>query len=145
MEACVVPRLPYGFQACFPNEHQLKKIEACWHQLLRSMVKGGWKRVSDDPEHTDFRFVLSNTSIERILRCKKTIRGIAKVHHMRYFGHVCRENNLSLTKKIMFAQPQRSHYRDPWKRIADGVETEQILKTTQLRSKFRELCNAQPI
>ena len=147
LEACVVPRLLYGFQACYPNEVQLKKIEACWYQLLRSMVGGGWKRVSNDPENPDFRFVYTNASLERILRCKKSIRGIARAQHMRYFGHVCRESNVSLTKKMMFALPQRSHYRDPWKKIADevGVEREQILRTTQLRSKFRELCSTQPI
>ena len=147
LEACIVPRLLYGFQACYPNEAQLKKIEACWYQFLRSMVRGGWKRVCNDPENPDFRFVYTNASLERILSCKKTIRGIARLHHMRYFGHVCREKNTSLTKKMMFARPQRSHYRDPWKKIADevGVEREQILKMTQLRSKFRDLCSTLPI
>ena len=147
LEACIVPRLLYGFQACFPNEQQLKKIEACWHQLLRSMVKGGWKRVSDDPENPDFRFVLTNADLERILRCKTSIRGIAESHHMRYFGHVCRERNTALTKKMMFADPQRKNYQDPWKKIADGVgvEKDQILRETQNRSNFRDLCNAQPI
>lgn len=147
LEACVAPRLLYGFQACYPNETQLRKIEAFWYQLLRSMVRGGWKRVSEDPDDPDFRFVYSNARVERILRCKKNIRSIARSHHMRYFGHVCRENNTSLTKKMMFAVPQRRYYRDPWKRIADGVgvEREQLLRTTQLRSSFRELCAAQPI
>ena len=147
MESCVAPRLLYGLQACFPSEQQMKKIEACWHQLLRSMVRGGWKRVSNDPENPDFRYVLTNKSIERILKCKKTIRGIAVSHHMRYFGHVARMRNTSLTKKMMFAKPQRLRYSDPWKSIADevGVDRDQILRDSQNRSIFRELCNAQPI
>ena len=147
MESCVAPRLLYGLQACFPSEQQMKKIEACWHQLLRSMVRGGWKRVSNDPENPDFRYVLTNKSIERILKCKKTIRDIAVSHHMRYFGHVARMRNTSLTKKMMFADPQRLRYSDPWKSIAEmvGVDRDQILRDSQNRSKFRELCNAQPI
>ena len=147
MESCVAPRLLYGLQACFPSKQQMKKIEACWHQLLRSMVRGGWKRVSNDPENPDFRYVLTNKSIERILKCNKTIRGIAVSHHMRYFGHVARMRNTSLTKKMMFADPQRLRYSDPWKSIAEmvGVDRDQILRDSQNRSKFREMCNAQPI
>ena len=141
MESCVAPRLLYGLQACFPSKQQMKKIEACWHQLLRSMVRGGWKRVSNDPENPNFRYVLTNKSIERILKCNKTIRGIAISHHMRYFGHVARMRNTSLTKKMMFADPQRLRYSDPWKNIADmvGVDRDQILRDSPNRSKFR--CN----
>ena len=125
MESCVAPRLLYGLQACFPSKQQMKKIEACWHQLLRSMVRGGWKRVSNDPENPDFRYVLTNKSIERILKCNKTIRGIAISHHMRYFGHVARMRNTSLTKKMMFADSQRLRSSDPWKSIAEMIGSRQ--------------------
>ena len=64
LEAYVVPRLLYGLQACFPSEQQLKKLEACWFQILRSMVRGGWKRVSNDPDNPDFRFVYTNKDSE---------------------------------------------------------------------------------
>ena len=59
LEACVVPKLLYGLQACFPKD-RLKKIEAAWFQFLRSMVVGGWRRVSEDPEDLDFRFIYRN-------------------------------------------------------------------------------------
>ena len=143
LEACVVPRLLYGMQACFPNEDQLKKIESCWFQILRSMIRGGWRRVSDDPENPDYRFVYSNADLERILKTKP-IRGIARSWNLRYFGHVCRDTNVSLTKKMMFAAPQRRYYRDPWRKMAadTGVEREQLLKMTQNRPTFRSSVQA---
>ena len=138
LEACVVPRLLYGLQACYPKEDQLKKLEACWFQFLRSMVKGGWKRVSDDPDNPDLRFVYSSKDLEFILRAKP-LRGILKSHHLRYIGHVCREENVSLTKKMMFADPLR-YYRDPWKKIAEeeGLDRDQLLRMTQNRMTFKE-------
>ncbi len=138
LESCVVPRLLYGLQACFPKEEQIKKIESCWFRLLRTMVRGGWKRVSDDPEDPDFRFVYTNADLQRIIGAK-SIRDILLAHHLRYLGHVCRDENTSITKKIMFAEPQVSYFRDPWKKIADsvGVDRNQLLRMTQKRSSFK--------
>ena len=138
LESCVVPRLLYGLQACFPKEEQMKKIEFCWFQLLRSMVKGGWKRVSEDPGDLDFRFVYSNVDLQRIIGAK-SIRDILLVHHLRYLGHVCRDENTSITKKLMFADPQVSYFRDPWKKIAEraGVDRNQLLRMTQKRLSFK--------
>ena len=54
LESCVRSRLTYGTAAWFPNEQELKKLEGCWNQCLRNMVKGGWKRKhvpeSDDED-----------------------------------------------------------------------------------------------
>ena len=102
LESCVMPRLIYGLQACFPKEKEMKKIESCWLQLLRTMVKGGWRRVSEDPEDPDFRFVYRNSDLQRIIGTK-SIRDILLGHHLRYFGHICRDENTAITKKMMFA------------------------------------------
>ena len=94
--------------------------------------------MSDDPDNPDFRFVYSNADLEFILRAKP-LRGILKSHHLRYMGHVCREENVSLTKKMMFADPLR-YYRDPWKKIAEeeGIDRDQLLRMTQNRMTFKE-------
>ena len=138
LEACVVPRLLYGLQACYPKEDQLKKMESCWFQCLRSMVKGGWKRVSDDPEEPDFRFVYRNQDLQRILGAK-SIRDILLVHQLRYLGHICREENTSLTKRLLFADAHKDNYSDPVKKIAEsvGMEKSQLLGMTQDRSEFK--------
>ena len=141
LEACVVPRLLYGLQACSPTEVQIKKIQTCWFQILRSMVRGGWRRVSEDPDNSDYRFVYSKSDLESILR-SKPIRGIARSWNLRYFGHVCRDTNVSITKKLMFAESKRANYSDPWKKFAEerGVDKTQLLRETQDRAAFREFC-----
>ena len=111
------------------------------------MVKGRWKRVeSSDENESEFRFVYRNTDLEDILGTT-SLREEIVAQKMRYYGHICRRDNNSLTKKMMFSKSKRPYFRDPWKKIADevGVEREQILKTTQLQSKFRDLCSTLPI
>ena len=53
LESCVRSRLTYGLQACYPKEEQIKKLESCWFQFLRSMVKGGWRRVEAEDENRE--------------------------------------------------------------------------------------------
>ena len=96
--------------------------------------------MSEDPEDPDFRFVHSNLDLQRILGTK-SIRDILLVHHMRYLGHVCRDENTTITKKMMFAEPKVENYRkDPWKKISKlvGVDRDQLLGMTWKRSKFKE-------
>ena len=113
LESCVMLRLVYGLhQACFPKK-EMKKIESCWFQLSRSMVKGGWRRVSEDPKDIDFRFVYRNNDLQRIIGIK-SIKDFFLGHHLRYLGHVCRDENTAITKKMMFAYA-RSMGEDCWK------------------------------
>ena len=138
LESCVMPRLIYGLQACFPKEKEMKKIESCWFQLLRTMVKGGWRRVSEDPEDPDFRFVYRNSDLQRIIGTK-SIRDILLGHHLRYFGHVCRDENPAITKKMMFAVSKASNYSDPWEKIEEsvGIDRTQLLRDTWDRAAFK--------
>ena len=84
--------------------------------------------MSEDPDNPDFRFVYRNSDLEYILRAKP-LRGILKCQQLRYLGHVCREENTALTKKMMFAEAQRTHYQDPVKKLAEkeGIEKDQLL------------------
>ena len=89
----MVPRLLYGLQAAYPKEDHLKKLEACWYQILRSMVRGGWWRASDDPENPDYRFIHTNKDLESILNAE-SIREIARSRNLKYPG-------MSVGRKIM--------------------------------------------
>ena len=60
LEACVRSRLTYGTAAWFPNEQELQKLENCWNQFQRDMVKGGWKRRNAEGDEADYAFVYSN-------------------------------------------------------------------------------------
>ena len=111
LESCVRSRLLYGVEADIPNEAQLKKLESCWFECLRSMVKRGWERRNTgedvDPEDADFSFIYTNQEIQDILRTKP-LRNVIHAHHLRYIGHVCRSENICLTKKVLFANQEES-------------------------------------
>ena len=141
LEACVRSRLTYGLQACYPKEQEMKKLERCWSGFLRTMVKGGWKRK--DPEEDgdqEYSFVYSNERIESIIR-SDPLQNFIDAQYLRYIGHVCRSTNSSITKTMLFAQPGRRYYRDPWIKISNllGVSIDQAKKLTQTRSEFAAL------
>ena len=139
MDSCVRSRLVYGTQACFPLEKQMKKLESCWAQHLRYMVKGGWARKGEDDDH-DYRFLYRNNEIEEIVG-SMPLRHFIEKQHLKYIAHVCRGPNTSITKKLLFAEPTKPHYRDPWIRIAKclNISIEQAKAATQSRSGFNEL------
>ena len=73
LESCVRSRLTYGTAAWFPNEQEMKKLEGCWNQCLRDMVKGGWKRRNvpgsdEEDEEADYAFIYTNEQIVNILK-----------------------------------------------------------------------------
>ena len=142
LESCVRSRLTYGTQAWFPNEQQMRKLEICWFQCLRSMVKGGWKRIetSDHSDEVDYTFVYSNQELEKILKTVP-LRDFIYSQHLKYIAHVCRAENTAITKKMLFAKPTKRFYRDPWLKAADllGVSADQAKRLTQSRREFAEL------
>ena len=133
LEACVRSRLTYGLQACYPNELQLKKLEACWFQLLRSMVRGGWKRHTSEGEEAgaDYRLIYTNQRIEELMGTLP-LRDYIDKQYLKYVGHICRLDNFCLAKVMLFAEPTRSHYRDPWLKISRlmDVSVQQAKKMT---------------
>ena len=69
LEACVRSRLLYGVSAWAPKEREIKQLETCWFRLLRTMVKGGWKRhESADESEVDYRFVYTNSDLAGIIQ-----------------------------------------------------------------------------
>ena len=144
LESCVRSRLLFGIDAGIPNESKVKKLETCWFQMLRSMVKRGWRRRNVgqdvDPEDVDFSFVYSNNQIQHILRTTP-LRDVIHQQHLRYIGHVCRSENSCLTKKILFAKAQRRNHRNPWLKYSSllHVSVDQAKKATQSRRDFAEL------
>ena len=126
----------------------MKKLEACWMQCLRNMVKGGWSRKNvpgssedeSEDQEVDYAFVYTNKQIQDILKTTP-LKDFIYSQYLKYVGHVCRAENSSLTKIMMFATPQRRFYRNPWIKISEllGVSTDQAKRMTQSRKEFAEL------
>ena len=117
-------------------------------QCLRSMVKGGWSRknvpesdedLTEDQE-VDYGFVYTNKQIHEILRTTP-LRDYIYSQYLKYIGHICRAENTSLTKIMLFARPQKRFYRNPWIKISEllGVSIDQAKRMTQSRKEFAEL------
>ena len=105
------------------------------------MVRGGWgrkKAVNADEE--EFAFKYTNEDIQNILKTS-SLRDTINEQYLSYIGHVCRMPNDSIPKKLLFAKPQKSHYRDPWIKMSDilGISPDQIKKSTQSRNGYFEL------
>ena len=137
LEACVRMRLTYSSQAWLPNEKEITKMESCWSQMLRSLVRGGWKRVNKD--EGDYSFCYNNDEVMNIVKTVP-IRNFVYEQHLKYIGHVCRGENYTLTKMMLFAKPQRPHFRDPWLKYAEilNITVDQSKKLTQNRLEFAE-------
>ena len=67
-----------------PDEVQMKKLEVCWFQCLRNMVRGGQRRQNRD--EGEFQFVYSNTDLENIIKTV-SLRNFINAQHLRYIGH----------------------------------------------------------
>ena len=94
MEACVRSRLTYGTQACFPKEVQMRKLESCWVQNLRCMVKGGWTRQTtlEDDEEENYKYLYRNQEIEQIVGTMP-IRNVIEKQYLKFVAHICRSPN----------------------------------------------------
>ena len=46
LEACVRSRLTYGTQTLYVGEAHMKKLNSCWIEMQRHLVKEGWARRS---------------------------------------------------------------------------------------------------
>ena len=109
------------------------------------MVKGGWKRRNvpesdNEEEEVDYAFVYSNAQVRQILRTTP-LRSFIHSQYVKYIAHICRGENTTLKKIMLFAKPQKRYYRDPWIKIAEllGVSIDQAKRITQSRKEFAEL------
>ena len=101
LEACVRSRLTFGVQAWLPKEEEIRKLEVCWFQCLRNMVKGGWRRRNR--EEGEYQFVYSNADLQNIVKTCP-LRSFIYTQHLKYIAHVCRAENTDLTKVLSSAK-----------------------------------------
>ena len=105
------------------------------------MVKGGLKRQdSEVKREEEYRFVHTNLDLIGIIQTAP-LREEIFVQRMRYYGHVCRRDNLSITKRMIFAKPKKLYYRDPWKKLSSHIriEGDQLLRMTQSQKQDKDV------
>ena len=102
------------------------------------MVRGGWsRRSSENPDEAEYAFRYTNNDIQRILKTTP-LRDFVDEQYLKYIAHVARMENTAIPKKMFFATPQRSYYRDPWIKISElmGMSSDQAKRITQSRKEF---------
>ena len=102
------------------------------------MVKGVWRRrKTEDENEEQFSFFFTNERIQEIIR-SVPLRDFVDAQYLKYIGHVGRLTNKNLTKIMLFAQPGRRYYRDPWLKISNllGISSDRAKKLTQARAEF---------
>ena len=105
------------------------------------MVKGGWKRQDSEVEgEEEYRFVHTNLDLIDIIQTAP-LREEILAQRMRYYGHVCRRDNLSITKIMMFAKPKKLYYKDPWEKLSSHIriEVDQLLPMTKPRKQYKDV------
>ena len=128
-----------------------KLMEACvrsrlWHTNMKVAGHNIWARSTTEREENDNnRLLYRNTDIESIV-CSMSLCSFIEKQHLKYLAHICRAHicrsqNTAITKKILFTEPTRPYYRDPWIRIANIVHLsiDQAKASTQSRSDFNGL------
>ena len=107
------------------------------------MVRGGWRRQGSEEDEENYSFVSTNERIEELMGTLP-LRDFINKQYLKYVGHICRLDNICLAKIMLFAEPTRRYYRDPWIKISRllGVSIEQSKKMTQSRAEFAGLVNS---
>ncbi len=102
------------------------------------MVKGGWKRKNVNEGEYSFQY--TNQQVQDIVQTVP-LREFIHAQCLKYIAHMCRHENSSITKKLLFAMATKKHFQEPWLKIAGilGVSVEHAKKKTQNKQKFTEL------
>ena len=78
---------------------QFEKLDITYRNLLRRMIKGGFKRIGDN--HRDFQYKLNNEKVHAIC-CTYDVSNFILKHQNDYAGHVVRMPIERCEKQLMF-------------------------------------------
>ena len=120
MNVMVRSRLTYSCQTWNINKQQQERIRSAYTSLLRRMVKGGFKRKVDDNDEDTYEFVLSNRKILEICGTEDVLDYVKRMQE-NYLGHIARQKNTSIVKRLLFNDDQNKKRGRPIKTLEDHV------------------------
>ena len=130
LNSFVRSRLTYSAATWQLNATQVSKLEVIWMRLLRKMVNRGFKRKPDQS------MLYTNNDILRITGSNKLENYIRK-QQLRWVGHVCRMENSSFQKRLLFAE-NKKYKHDLWIQLEkiSGFDRSQLRKLMMNRNEF---------
>ena len=128
----------------------MRKLESVWHNFLRRMVKGGFKRqnapknkhdTSIPNEEINWAFKLSNEKIRHITKTSE-IERFCIIQHMKYIAHVTRLGNGSLQKQFLYCKSDNPCGR--WKKLSTtiGIDESQLRRMMMDKKEFKRLLDS---
>ena len=106
-------RLTYSCQTWNITQIQMQKINSAYITMLRKLVRGGCKRE-------EFRYTKSNAEILQV--CKTAdIPSVVLKQQTSYLGHLARQSNKCLTKRLLFNNDERLKQGRPFETVEDKV------------------------
>ena len=113
LNSIVRSRLTYSCQTWNFNQTQMARINSTYLQMLRKLIRNGSKTE-------DHHYVFTN---ERILQLCKTddIPTFVAKQQGNYLGHLARQRNECLTKRLLFNDDKRTKLGRPIETLEDKV------------------------
>ena len=97
LNAVVRSRLTYSCQTWSITTRQRNRINTSYTEMLRKMVKGGYRRKSE----TEWNFQLTNNDLHNICKTEE-INAFLLRQQKKYFAHLARQPNWALSKRLLF-------------------------------------------
>ena len=137
----------YSVQTWELTTKELAKIEVVWNRFLRKMVKGGYKRQSEDvgnkndDEKQEWKFKYSNSDLQHITGTK-SIKSICISHQLKYISHICRMDNADIRRQLLFDE-----WSPKWTRLEKlfGMDAQQIRRQMMDRENFKRFTMNEPL
>ena len=133
-EARVRSRLTYALQSDRLTRRQCDNIDSVWMRMLRSMVRGGFRR-----KYGEHSYTLSNASI--LTTCNtRSASSFCKQQHLKFIGHITRMENNAIQKQMLFAPPRKGE-TSLWKRLANDykIDESQLRRVVYNKKALNEL------
>ena len=111
----------------------LDKLDVLQRNFLPKMVQGGSQK--HDPQNGDLRPVINNERLYEITGDASLSKFIHK-QFLKHTAHVCRMQNDSLQKQLLFIHTRAPYLFNIWLRCQDLLGGRDIMAEEQLRKKM---------
>ena len=131
-------RLTYSCQTWNINKNQQERIRSTYTSLLRRMIRGGFERKLDENDNETYQFVLSNSKILEICGTEDVLDYIKRMQ-ANYLGHIARQKNTSIVKRLLFNDDQNKKRGRPIKtfeyHVIDGKSADNFYREALKKKK----------
>ena len=113
LNSLVRSRLTYSCQTWNVSQAQMKRLNSVYVGMLRRLVRNGCRT-------SEYKYILSNDDILRICHTEDIPTFVAR-QQSSYLGHLARQSNSCLTKRLLFNDDRHTRVGRPIETLEDKV------------------------